>query len=106
MGIRWMSDAVIEAASECGVVIEINANPNRLDLDWRDVRYAVDLGVLIAINPDAHSVRELENVAFGVNMARKAGLAPQQVLNCWSLKEIEEYFAERKRSAAGSPDGS
>jgi DNA polymerase (family X) len=87
---------VIEAASECGVVIEINANPNRLDLDWRDVRYAVELGVLIAINPDAHSVRELDNVAFGVNMARKAGLTPARILNCWSLEEIEAYLAERK----------
>jgi DNA polymerase (family X) len=95
--------AVIEAASEAGVVIEINANPNRLDLDWRDVRYAVDLGILIAINPDAHSVKELENVAFGVNMARKAGLTPQQVLNCWSLREIEEYFAERKRKQQEVP---
>ncbi len=88
--------AVIEAASECGVVIEINANPNRLDLDWRDVRYAVELGVLIAINPDAHSVAELQNVAFGVNMARKAGLSPDQILNCWSLEEIEEYLSERR----------
>jgi DNA polymerase (family X) len=89
--------AVIEAAAESNVVIEINANPNRLDLDWRDVRYAVEFGVLVAINPDAHSVPELENVAFGVNMARKAGLSPNQILNCWSLEEIEEYFAERRR---------
>lgn len=88
--------AVVEAAAEAGVVIEINANPNRLDLDWRDVRYALELGVLIAINPDAHSVRELDNVAFGVNMARKAGLAPSRVLNCWSLEEVESYLAERK----------
>ncbi|CAN5707237.1 helix-hairpin-helix domain-containing protein [soil metagenome] len=89
--------AVIEAAAENHVIIEINANPNRLDLDWRDVRYAAELGVLIAINPDAHSVPELQNVAFGVNMARKAGLSPTQVLNCWSLQEVEEYLAERKR---------
>jgi DNA polymerase (family X) len=88
--------AVIEAASESGVVIEINANPHRLDLDWREVRYAVELGVLIAINPDAHSIPELENVAFGVNMARKAGLSPDQILNCWSLEEIDGYLAERR----------
>jgi DNA polymerase (family X) len=89
--------AVVDAAVEAGVVIEINANPNRLDLDWRDVRYAVERGGLIAINPDAHSVPELDNVAFGVNMARKAGLDPARVLNCWSLEEVEAYLEERKR---------
>src|SRR5690606_31557873 len=78
-------EAVLRAVAEAGVIIEINANPHRLDLDWRDVRRAAELGILIAVNPDAHSVRELDNVAFGVNMARKAGLTPRQVLNTWPL---------------------
>lgn len=93
-------DAVLEAAAEAGVVIEINANPNRLDLDWRHVRRAAELGITIAVNPDAHSVAGLEHVAFGVNMARKAGLGPRQVLNCWSLEELEEYLAGRKQARA------
>ncbi len=89
--------AVVVAAAAAGVIIEINSNPNRLDLDWRDVRYAVELGVLIAINPDAHSVGTLDNVAFGINMARKAGLEARQVINTWPLQEVESYFAERKQ---------
>ncbi|MEX2571476.1 MAG: DNA polymerase/3'-5' exonuclease PolX [Gemmatimonadota bacterium] len=88
--------AVLEAAADAGVVIEINANPNRLDLDWRHVRTAAEMGIVIAINPDAHSVRELDNLAFGINMARKAGLEPRQVLNTWPLDEVTRYLAERK----------
>lgn len=89
--------AVIDAAAGAGVAIEINANPHRLDLDWRHVRYAAERGVLIAINPDAHSVAGLEHVAFGVGMARKAGLEARQILNCWTLDEVAAYFAERKQ---------
>jgi DNA polymerase (family 10) len=90
--------AVIDAAAETGVVIEINSNPHRLDLDWRDVRYAAERGVLIAINPDAHSVKGLDHVIYGVNMARKAGLAPHQILNCWTFEEVDRYLAARKQA--------
>jgi DNA polymerase (family X) len=89
--------AVIDAAAEHGTAIEINADPARLDLDWHHVRYAAERGVLIPINPDAHSVRALDNVTFGVNMARKGWLTARQVLNTWTLKEVEEHFAERKQ---------
>ena len=91
-------EAVVAAAAEAGVVIEINAHPNRLDLDWREVRKAAAAGVLIAINPDAHSAAALEHVAYGVNVARKAGLEPRQVLNCWSRTEVEAHLAERKQT--------
>jgi DNA polymerase (family 10) len=89
--------AVIDAAAEHGVAVEINADPIRLDLDWRHVRYAAERGVLIPINPDAHSTRGLENVAFGINVARKGLLEPSQVLNTWTLDRVEEYFATRKQ---------
>jgi DNA polymerase (family 10) len=92
-------DAVIDAAAEHGVAIEINADPHRLDLDWRHVRRAAELGVLIPINPDAHSVAGLDNVAYGVNVARKAWLAAPQVLNTWTLEEVEAYFAGRREKA-------
>src|SRR5690606_23067323 len=59
-------DAVIEAAAERGVGIEINANPWRLDMDWRLWRRAAELGVRTAINPDAHSVDGLDDVRYGV----------------------------------------
>jgi DNA polymerase (family X) len=89
-------EAVLDAAAECGVVVEINANPHRLDLDWRHLRYAADRGVLIAINPDAHAVGGLDDVVYGVNMARKGGLEARQVLNSWTLDEVEAYLAGRK----------
>jgi DNA polymerase (family X) len=91
-------DAVLEAAAASGVVVEINAHPNRLDLDWREVRKAAARGIIIAINPDAHSADALDHVAYGVNIARKAGLEPRQILNCWSRTEVEAYFAERKQA--------
>lgn len=91
---------VIDAAAANGVAIEINADPARLDLDWRHVRYAAEKGVLIPINPDAHSTRALENVAFGVNQARKGWLTARQVLNTWTLEEVEGYFAQRKQEGA------
>jgi DNA polymerase (family X) len=89
---------VIEAAVESGVIIEINANPHRLDLGWREVREAVARGVLIAINPDAHSINGLDHAAYGVNVARKAGLAPERIVNCWTLDRVERYLAERKQA--------
>jgi DNA polymerase (family X) len=95
--------AVLDAAAEAGVIVEINANPHRLDLDWRELRYAVDRGVLIAINPDAHSEPALDDVRFGVNMARKGALSPRHVINSWTLREVEDLFAGRKaRIESGS----
>lgn len=91
-------DAVFDAAAEAGVVVETNAHPNRLDLGWRELRRAAARGLLIAIDPDAHSVDALAHVSYGVNMARKAGLEPRQVLNCWPRSEVEAYFAQRKQT--------
>ncbi|HEX8394306.1 MAG TPA: DNA polymerase/3'-5' exonuclease PolX [Longimicrobium sp.] len=92
--------AVIDAAAENGVCVEINADPNRLDVDWRNARYAAEKGVLVPINPDAHSVGALGNVMFGVNVARKAWIAAPQVLNTWELDRLENWFAERKQKSA------
>lgn len=89
--------AVIDAAAAHGVAIEINADPHRLDLDWRHVRYAAERGVVIPINPDAHSTAGLDSVAYGVNVARKGWLEPRQVLNTWTADEVETYLAERKQ---------
>ena len=92
--------AVIDAAAEHGVCVEINADPNRLDVDWTHARYAAEKGVLVPINPDAHSTAALGNVAWGVNVARKAWLTAPQVLNTWDLDELEEFLAERKQKSA------
>jgi DNA polymerase (family X) len=88
--------AVLDAAAEHGVVVEINANPHRLDLDWRHLRYAAERGVLIAINPDAHSVDALDDVEYGVNAARKGGLEARQILNTWTIEEVEAHLARRR----------
>lgn len=74
-------DRVMERAAERGVAIELNADPHRLDLDWRLVRRARDLGVTISLGADAHSVAGMSNVAVGVGIARKGWLAPDDVIN-------------------------
>jgi DNA polymerase (family X) len=91
-------DEVFRVAADRRVVIEINSDPHRLDVGWREARAAAERGALIAINPDAHSTAGLDVVAFGVNMARKAGLEAEQIVNCWPLKRIEAYLAERKQA--------
>jgi DNA polymerase (family 10) len=92
--------AVIDAAAEHGCCVEINADPHRLDVDWKNARYAAAKGVLVPINPDAHSTGALGNVAWGINVARKAWLSAPQVLNAWDLDELEEFLAERKQKSA------
>ncbi|HEX6038857.1 DNA polymerase/3'-5' exonuclease PolX [Longimicrobium sp.] len=92
--------AVIDAAAEHGVCVEINADPHRLDVDWKAARYAAEKGVLVPINPDAHSTGALGNVAWGINVARKAWLTAPQVLNTWDLDKLENYLAERKQKSA------
>lgn len=87
---------VIDACAVNQVAIEINANPLRLDLDWRWQRYALEKGVLLSINPDAHRTEGLTDVQYGVYVARKGGLSADRCLNAFSLEEIERYFAEKK----------
>lgn len=90
--------AVIEAAAETGTIIELNANPHRLDMDWRWWPLAKEKGVKCAINPDAHSVRGLQDLAFGIRIARKGWLTRDDVVNCVPLGRIEAVLG-RKRSA-------
>ncbi len=73
--------AVVAAAAATGTVIEINASPYRLDLDWRWCRKAKEAGVLLAVNPDAHAPAELDYVAYGVAMARKGWLTAADIVN-------------------------
>ncbi len=93
---------VIDACSRNGVVIEINAHPWRLDLDWRWVHRAVDRGVMISINPDAHEIAGLQDVLYGVSVARKAALPADMTLNAMGLGEIQDYFKQRKGKVAES----
>ncbi|KAF0093189.1 MAG: DNA polymerase (family X) [Puniceicoccaceae bacterium 5H] len=79
---------VIEAAAEEGVVIELNANPWRLDMDWRWWRTAQEKGVRCAINPDAHNTEGLEHVVDGLRVARKGWLRAETVVNTWSVADV------------------
>ncbi len=89
---------VIDAAIAHGVIIELNANPSRLDLDWRHWRKAADRGLLGSINPDAHDTVGLTHVRAGVNAARKGGLTREQLLNTKPLAEVRAYFEKRTGS--------
>lgn len=87
---------IIDACAANHVVIEINANPLRLDLDWRWHRYALEKGVLLSINPDAHRTEGLHDMHYGVFVGRKGGLSKEKCLNAFSLEEINTFFAKRK----------
>ena len=88
---------VIAAAAERGVGIEINCDPHRMEMDWRHWREAREKGILTALNPDAHSVRELDNVRLGTTIARKGWLEAKDVVNTWELDEVRAHFARKGR---------
>jgi DNA polymerase (family 10) len=89
-------DRVFARAAERGVAIEINADPQRLDLDWRDVRRAAAAGVTISIGADAHGTAQMSHVDLGLGIARKGWLEPQHLLN---VRPVDEFlaFARRRR---------
>ena len=88
--------AIIDACAANGVIIEINANPWRLDLDWRWVYYTLEKGVPLSINPDAHEKGAFIDMRYGVLVGRKGGLTRKMTFNARSADELAIYFAERK----------
>lgn len=90
-------DRVIRTAADFGKMIEINAQPSRLDLDWTYVKRAKELGVMIVINPDAHSTGELELTRFGIDVARRGWLTKEEVFNTRTLAEVKAEFKKRKK---------
>jgi DNA polymerase (family 10) len=88
---------VLEKAAKTGVAIEINADPHRLDLDWRLVLRAKSLGVAISIGADAHNLAGIRNVEFGVGIARKGWLTRENVLNAMPVQGFLEFVAKRRR---------
>jgi DNA polymerase (family 10) len=89
--------AVIEAAAANDVLLEINAHPNRLDLDWRHCRAARDAGVLLVINPDSHSTDGIADTRFGVGVARKGWLEKKDLLNTRTPTQVRKFFQSRKK---------
>ena len=92
---------VIDECLKTGTVIEINANPHRLDLDWRNVIKAKKRETLFSVNPDAHSLSGIGHIKYGVMVARKGGLTKDDVINTKTAKEIEVFFTKLKGSRNG-----
>ncbi len=86
---------IIDACAENNVVIELNANPRRLDIDWRYVDYCIEKKVLISINPDAHSTDAFRHIKYGVLAAQKAGVTAKQNLSSYSLDQFESFLASQ-----------
>lgn len=86
---------VIDACAANGVVIEINANPYRLDMDWSHIPYALEKGVMISINPDSHSIHEIDNIHWGVAAARKGGLTKAMTWNALPAKDIIQWIRKK-----------
>jgi DNA polymerase (family 10) len=90
-------EAVLQACAKHDVAVEINAHPWRLDLDWRWCERALELGCMLSINPDAHSTEEIDNIQWGVLMARKGAVPKDRVLNALSLARFRAHLRARKR---------
>jgi len=98
-GYEFDFDDVLDAAEENGVIVEVNASPHRLDLDWRNLRGWLARGCRTSIHPDAHSPQGLGDVDYGVAVARKAGTSAADVLNCDSEEEVAAWFESRRERA-------
>jgi DNA polymerase (family 10) len=78
-------------------VVEINAHPRRLDLDWRWIPYAMEKGALVSIDPDAHHLEGFADIKYGVLAAQKGGLVKERNLSSFSLKEFEQFLSDRRK---------
>ncbi len=88
---------IIEACAANHVVIELNAHPRRLDIDWKWIEYAIEKGVLLSIDPDAHSLEGYDDVKYGVLAAQKGGMTKKNNLSSYSLNEFEEFLSNTKK---------
>jgi DNA polymerase (family X) len=89
---------IIEACATNHVVIELNAHPRRLDVHWQWSDYAIENGVLLSIDPDAHALDGFDDIQYGVLAAQKGGLTKENNLSSFSLKQFEEWLAKNKKS--------
>ncbi|MEP7109224.1 MAG: PHP domain-containing protein, partial [Ferruginibacter sp.] len=88
---------IIDACAANQVVIELNAHPNRLDIDWRHMDYALEKNVLISIDPDAHALEGFEDIKYGVLVAQKALLAKERNLSSFGLTALNNYLLNRRQ---------
>jgi DNA polymerase (family 10) len=85
---------ILDACKSNGVSIELNASPYRLDLDWRYIYEAMDKGIFVSINPDAHAIAGIQDMQWGVKVGRKGGLLKELTLNALPLAAIKNFFAK------------
>lgn len=85
---------VVDAAIANRVAIEFNSNPHRLDLEWQDLAEACQRGLLVSLNPDAHSIEGLSDICYGMWFANKARIPHELILNTWSAEQLQSFFAE------------
>lgn len=85
---------ILDACKANGVSIELNASPYRLDLDWRYLYEAMDKGLFVSINPDAHAIVGIQDMQWGVKVGRKGGLLKELTLNALSLTDLKDFFAK------------
>ena len=94
--------AVLEKAAEVNAAVELNADPHRLDMDWRNCRMAKELGVTVEIGPDAHSTNGLDVMEIGIGIARKGWLEESDVLNTRDVADVLAFAERRRRGVAGA----
>lgn len=87
---------IIDTCAAHNVVIELNAHSRRLDMDWRYIPYAIEKGVLISIDPDAHTVDAFNDIKYGVLAAQKGGLTAQQNVSSFTLQQFEDFLAKQR----------
>lgn len=88
---------IIDACAANNVVIEINAHPRRLDIDWKWIDYAIEKGVLLSIDPDAHALDGFDDIKYGVMAAQKGGLTKENNLSSFGLKRFEDFLDKSKK---------
>ena len=89
---------IIDACAEQNVVIEINSSPQRLDIEWRWVDYALGKNLLLSINPDAHSLDEFQYIKYGALVGQKGGLTKERNLSSFSKEAFESFLEENKKA--------
>jgi DNA polymerase (family 10) len=85
-------EQILAKAAERGTVLEINANPHRLDLDWRWIKRAKEIGVKLMINPDAHSIETISHTQYGLAIARKGWCEKEDILNCLGTEDMTAFL--------------
>lgn len=92
-------EAILKTCAQCHVAVEVNAHPCRLDVDWRWHQMAMTFGCMMSINPDAHAMAEIDNLQWGVAMARKGSIPPERMINCMTAQQFKRFISGKPAKA-------